>query len=139
MRICQILHMTRRVTVARRSARVPLLPCSRYGRETIAVLGESMIRVRPCSPLVDRLIAVVIFAFVFVATTAVSTPAQAGPAPAPTRLPDVAAPTRYTVRLAVAPAQPTFTGVLDLDLAIRRATTSVTLNGTSLSVDKAWF
>ncbi len=55
------------------------------------------------------------------------------------RLDDRARPTRYSARITVDPAQPTFQGVIDIELKIARASDTLWLNGTELTVDKAAF
>ena len=53
------------------------------------------------------------------------------------RLDDAARPTKYAARISVNPADPTFKGSIDIDLKINRATDTLWLNATELTIDKA--
>ncbi len=55
------------------------------------------------------------------------------------RLDDTARPTHYAARITVNPAEPTFQGSIDIDLKVNRATSTLWLNGTELTVQKAAF
>ena len=63
----------------------------------------------------------------------------AAASPPKLRLDDAARPTRYAARINVNPSDPTFTGSIDIDLKINRATDTLWLNATELTVDKASF
>ena len=74
------------------------------------------------------------------ALVACITPAlTAHAAPPQLRLDDAARPTRYVARLRVNPAEPTFSGAIDIDLKINRASDTLWLNATGLTIDKASF
>ncbi|HXU71222.1 MAG TPA: M1 family metallopeptidase [Polyangia bacterium] len=75
-------------------------------------------------------------AFVLVASAALSASAAAPPK---LRLDDGARPTRYDARITVNPADPTFHGSIDIDLAIRKPTDTLWLNATELTIEKAAF
>lgn len=53
------------------------------------------------------------------------------------RLDDTAKPTHYAARISFDPSQPTFRGVIDIDLKVARPADVIWLNGTELTVDKA--
>lgn len=53
---------------------------------------------------------------------------------APARLPDSAVPTRYTLTLAIAPAQDRFTGVAEIDVRLSERRSSIWIHGQNLSV-----
>ena len=55
------------------------------------------------------------------------------------RLDDAARPTKYAARISVNPADPTFKGSIDIDLKINRATDTLWLNATELTIEKASF
>ena len=55
------------------------------------------------------------------------------------RLDDAARPVKYAARITVNPADTTFKGAIDIDLKINRATDTLWLNATELTVDKASF
>lgn len=82
-------------------------------------------------------------ALALVSLRAHAAPAQAAGAehqpPPRLRLDDAARPVRYAARVTVDPAQPTFRGVIDIELTLARATTLLWLNGTELTIDKASF
>jgi aminopeptidase N len=60
------------------------------------------------------------------------------PSPPAFRLPaDAAAPTRYSVEFTVAPDQDTFSGVVDIDLKFKKATSVLWLNAEKLQVKEA--
>jgi cytosol alanyl aminopeptidase len=73
------------------------------------------------------------------ASSAPVSPAPARPAPdSPTlRLPTQVRPTGYSVELTVDPAQPTFQGVIDIDLDVKEATPALWLLGRGLTVKEA--
>ncbi|WP_239576873.1 M1 family metallopeptidase [Archangium primigenium] len=53
------------------------------------------------------------------------------------RLPTQVRPTAYTAALTLDPAQPTFQGVIDIDLEVREATSTLWLQGRALTVTEA--
>jgi alanyl aminopeptidase len=77
--------------------------------------------------------AVVLSSLIFASAVAAAAP----PAP-PERLGADAVPRRYAAKLAIDPAAPTFAGSIDIELTVRRPTPLLWLNGTELTVDKAW-
>jgi alanyl aminopeptidase len=74
-----------------------------------------------------------------VAVVTLASVAAAAPTPPKLRLDDSARPTRYAAKISVNPADPTFKGSIDIDLKINRATDTLWLNATELTVDKATF
>src|SRR5438270_2659889 len=65
----------------------------------------------------------------------------ATPAPTPPRLrlPTMVKPIRYAARLTVRPTEPTFTGAIDIDVTVDKATDIVWLDSTALKVTRAAF
>src|SRR3954465_10457394 len=74
----------------------------------------------------------------FIAIVTLSTVAAAA-TPPKLRLDDAARPVKYAARVSFNPADPTFKGSIDIDLKINRATDTLWLNATELTVDKALF
>src|SRR6185437_15355312 len=75
-----------------------------------------------------------LFALVVVASASATAFAASPPK---LRLDDAARPTKYAARITVTPAEPTFKGSIDIDLKINRATDTLWLNGTDLTIEKA--
>src|SRR5438270_394544 len=53
------------------------------------------------------------------------------------RLPTMVKPVRYAARLTVRPTEPTFTGAIDIDVTVDKATDIVWLDSTALKVTRA--
>src|SRR3954470_14918033 len=75
----------------------------------------------------------------FVVCTFLALTAAADKSPPKLRLDETARPTRYAARITVDPSQATFRGAIDIELTIARASDTLWLNGTELTVDKASF
>ncbi|MDB4965922.1 MAG: peptidase [Myxococcales bacterium] len=88
-----------------------------------------------------KVCSLIVIPLALVAVTALSTfdTRASAASPPKLRLDDAARPTRYSARITVDPAQPTFKGSIDIDLKIARATEVLWLNGTELTVAKAAF
>src|SRR5438309_1721687 len=83
------------------------------------------------SPMHIRLYALLVFAGLSITAAAAQPPKL--------RLDDAARPTKYAARISVNPSEPTFKGSIDIDLKINRATDTLWLNSTELTIDKASF
>lgn len=76
-------------------------------------------------------------AVVVAATLSLTAAGALAASPPKLRLDDAARPTRYAARISVNPADPTFKGSIDIDLKISRATDTLWLNATELTIEKA--
>jgi cytosol alanyl aminopeptidase len=70
------------------------------------------------------------------APAAAATPPEA-PLPPELRLPHTASPARYAASLTIVPGQPTFEGVVDIDLKVNEPARVLWLDGTALTVTEA--
>ena len=77
--------------------------------------------------------------WIFLAAAAFGESISNQPQPPKFRLPDVAAPERYRVSLALAPGKESFSGTIDIDLTFKRSTSVLWLNAEELTVKSADF
>jgi cytosol alanyl aminopeptidase len=76
---------------------------------------------------------------IFLAAAAFGESINNEPQPPSFRLPDIAAPERYRVRLALAPGNESFSGTIDIDLTFKKSTSVLWLNAEKLKVKSADF
>lgn len=76
-------------------------------------------------------------AVLFLLRACLAQPAPAPPAPPAFRLGDEVAPRHYQVSLRIVPSEETFSGMMDIQLEVRRPTAVIWVNGEDLTIEQA--